>query len=174
MAPELLDHIAWHSLTGPQAGVSPAAPAAIGIPVADRRFTQGVALVTGHGSAQEPDWAALARSGLTLVIYMGVARAQDLGAALRQGGLTGSTPAAVICAAHTPQQRDALCTLDTLAATITRESLLSPAILVIGDVVQAASHWPAARRLSDTRTAPSMPAARRAAAPARRSGRSPR
>ena len=159
-------------INGITAGI--AAPAAIGIPVTDRRFTQGVALVTGHGSAQEPDWAALARSGLTLVIYMGVARVEALVSALRLGGLAGSTPAAVICAAHTPQQRDALCTLDTLAATIARDELVSPAILVIGDVVQAASHWHAQPQLSGTRTSPSMPAAPHAAAPARRSGRSPR
>jgi uroporphyrin-III C-methyltransferase len=159
-------------INGITAGI--AAPSAIGIPVTDRRFTQGVALVTGHGSAQEPDWAALARSGLTLVIYMGVARVEALVSALREGGLRGETPAAVICAAHTPQQRDALCTLDTLATTIARDELVSPAILVIGDVVQAASHWQAAPCLSGTHNAQSVPADRLAAAPARRSGRSPR
>ena len=137
-------------INGITAGI--AAPAAIGIPVTDRRFTQGVALVTGHGSAHEPDWAALAKSGLTLVIYMGVARVQELVAALRHGGLAGSTPAAVVCAAHTPQQRDALCTLDSLATTIAREGLVSPAILVVGDVVQAAPHWAAAQPLSGTGT----------------------
>ena len=159
-------------INGITAGI--AAPSAIGIPVTDRRFTQGVALVTGHGSAQEPDWAALARSGLTLVIYMGVARVEALVNALREGGLRGETPAAVICAAHTPQQRDALCTLDTLAATMAREELVSPAILVIGDVVQSASQWQAVPCLSGMHNAPSAPATRLAAVPARRSGRSPR
>jgi uroporphyrin-III C-methyltransferase len=126
-------------INGVTAGI--AAPASIGIPVTDRRFSQGVALVTGHGSAQEPDWAALARSGLTLVIYMGVARVQGLVEALRQGGLGAATPAAVISAAHRPEQRQALCTLATLAETIAREQLASPAILVIGDVVRAAPMW---------------------------------
>ena len=126
-------------INGLTAGI--AAPAAIGIPVTDRRFTQGVALVTGHGSEHEPDWAALARSGLTLVIYMGVARVQGLIDALKRGGLRGDTPAAVISAAHTPQQRHALCTLGTLADTVAAEQLGSPAILVVGDVVQAAPTW---------------------------------
>ena len=128
-------------VNGITAGI--AAPAAIGIPVTDRRFTQGVALVTGHGSEHEPDWAALARSGLTLVIYMGVARVQQLVAALTGGGLPADTPAAVISAAHTPEQRYSLCTLATLADTIDAEQLASPAILVVGDVVQAAPHWAA-------------------------------
>jgi uroporphyrin-III C-methyltransferase len=128
-------------INGLTAGI--AAPAAIGIPVTDRRFTHGVALVTGHGSEREPDWAAVARSGLTLVIYMGVARANGLVDALAAGGLPGDTPAAVISAAHTPRQRQALCTLATLAATIAAGQLTSPAILVVGDVVQAAPMWAA-------------------------------
>lgn len=128
-------------INGLTAGI--AAPAAIGLPVTDRRYTQGVALVTGHGGrdGHEPDWAALAKSGLTLVIYMGVARARTLVAALTQGGLPGHTPAAVISAAHTPQQRHALCTLASLADTLAHEQLPSPAILVVGDVVQAAPMW---------------------------------
>lgn len=128
-------------INGLTAGI--VAPAAVGIPVTDRRHTRGVALVTGHGSEHEPDWAALARSGLTLVIYMGVARVHPLVEALMRGGLDGDTPAAVICAAHTPQQRHALCRLATLADTIAAERLGSPAILVVGDVVQAAPMWAA-------------------------------
>ena len=126
-------------VNGLTAGI--AAPAAVGIPVTDRRFTQGVALVTGHGSANEPNWAALAQSGLTLVIYMGVARVQGLVDALTGGGLAPDTPAAIVSAAHTPQQRHALCTLATLAETIAAEQLPSPAILIVGDVVQAAPMW---------------------------------
>ena len=128
-------------INGLTAGI--AAPAAIGIPVTDRRFTQGVALVTGHGSEHEPDWAALAKSRLTLVIYMGVSRVERLVDALRRGGLSADTPAAAISAAHTPQQRYALCTLGTLAQTLAVEGIASPAILVVGDVVQAAPMWAA-------------------------------
>jgi len=147
-----------------------AAPAAIGLPVTDRRFTQGVALVTGHaGGEREPDWDALARSGLTLVIYMGVARVHKLVTALTHGGLGADTPAAVISAAHTPRQRHALCTLATLAGTIRSEKLANPAILVVGDVVQAAPLWAA---ISETRISPSEPAVHLAATPARRSDRS--
>ena len=128
-------------INGLTAGI--AAPAAIGIPVTDRRFTRGVALVTGHGSEHEPDWAALARSGLTLVIYMGLARVQTLVEALTAGGLHADTPAAVVSAAHTPQQRQALCTLATLVETLAAGQLASPAILVVGDVVRAAPMWAA-------------------------------
>lgn len=118
-----------------------AAPAAVGIPVTDRRHASGVAFVTGHaqdGSAGA-DWSALAQSGLTLVIYMGVGRAAQISQALVQGGLAASTPAAAIGAAHTPRQRSVACTLGTLADTLVAEAIASPAILVIGDVVRASS-----------------------------------
>ncbi len=139
-------------VSGITAGI--AAPASIGIPVTDRRHAPGVAFVTGHSrrevdtgeaaeaavteGSQAPDWAALARSGLTLVIYMGLARAEVLTAALIEGGLAPDTPAAAISAAHTPQQRHAICTLTTLAACLRDNAISSPAILVIGQVVKQA------------------------------------
>ncbi len=131
--------IAVEVVSGITAGI--AAPAAIGIPVTDRRYAPGVAFVTGHASdsGRPIDWAALARSGLTLAIYMGVTRCEHIVAALREGGLAADTPAAAISAAHTPRQRHAFATLGTLAATVAAEKLDSPAILVIGDVVRAAA-----------------------------------
>ncbi len=125
-----------------------AGPASIGIPVTDRRCTPGVALVTGHSAegsgdgGRAPDWAALARSGLTLVIYMGVARCADIVAQLRAAGMRGDMPAAVISAAHTERQREALTTLDELVETIRTQGLGSPAILVIGEVVDLAAVVP--------------------------------
>lgn len=117
-----------------------AGPASIGIPVTDRRCTPGVALVTGHNGegGQAPDWAALAQSRLTLVIYMGVARCPQIVDALRAGGMAADMPAAVISAAHTPAQRHAISTLAALPATLRREGLPSPAILVVGRVVEQA------------------------------------
>jgi uroporphyrin-III C-methyltransferase len=117
-----------------------AAPAAIGIAVTDRRHAPGVAFVTGHAQpgGAGGDWEALARSGLTLVVYMGVAQAGAISAALIAGGLAGATPAAAIGAAHTPRQRSVTATLATLAAAIDRASISSPAILVIGNVAAAA------------------------------------
>lgn len=131
--------IAVEVVPGITAGI--AAPAAAGIAVTDRRCARGVALVTGH--AQDggggPDWAALARSGLTLVIYMGVARAAAIVQALCDGGLAADTPAAAISAAHTPRQRSIACPLGDLAAALERERIASPAILVVGEVAAAAA-----------------------------------
>lgn len=122
-------------VSGLTAGI--AGPAAIGIPVTDRRCAPGVALVTGHAKpgGAGPDWAALARSGLTLVVYMGTGRVADVVAPLLDAGLPAATPAAVVSAAHTPRQREARCTLGTLVATLQGDAGLgSPAVLVIGAV----------------------------------------
>jgi uroporphyrin-III C-methyltransferase len=126
-------------VSGLTAGI--AAAAAIGVPVTDRRHAQGVALVTGHardgGSA--PDWQALVRSGLTLVVYMGIARVGEIQRALLDAGMAPDMPAAVVSQACTPQQRHALCRLDTLEATVRDSALASPAVLVLGRVVHRVS-----------------------------------
>lgn len=136
--------VAVDVISGLTAGI--AAPAAIGVPVTDRRFSRGVALVAGHtgSAADEPDWPALARCGLTLVIYMGVARMASIAAALAGAGMAADTPAAVICNAHTAAQRQLVCTLGTLTAAMAANDMASPAIVVVGDVVSAAPMWSAA------------------------------
>lgn len=121
-----------------------AAATAIGVPLTHRDHAHGVILVTGHAHRDDaaPDWHALAAAaaqGLTLVIYMGVSTAAALQDALL-GALPADTPAAVVQHASLPHQRHAACTLATLAATIEREGLGSPAILVIGDVVRGLRH----------------------------------
>jgi uroporphyrin-III C-methyltransferase len=144
-------------VSGLTAGI--AGPAAVGIPVTDRRCAPGVALITGHPQAggaatphgapasgdasaaaggpagpAGPDWAALARSGLTLVIYMGVARVQALAETLLAAGLPAHRPAAVISAAHTARQRACRSTLGRLAEDVAAAGMVSPAVLVVGDV----------------------------------------
>ncbi len=140
-------------ISGLTAGI--AGPAAVGIPVTDRRHAPGVALITGHAQGGEggagPDWQALARSGLTLVIYMGVARAGALVAQLLAAGLPAHKPAAVISAAHTPQQRHLRCTLGTLVQALQHEGLASPAVLVIGEVAALGA------QTLNTLSAPALP-----------------
>ena len=120
-----------------------AAPAAVGIPVTHRAHAHGVALVTGHaaeGSEEAPDWTALARSGLTLVIYMGMARADALREALLHAGLAPSVPVAVIAQATRATQRHVGSTLATFVEDARAARLASPAIIVVGDVAAFAAH----------------------------------
>ena len=121
-----------------------AAPASIGVPLTHRDWSSGAIFVTGHeradaaGSARTPDWALLAQTGLTLVIYMGVARCKHIQAALLAGGKPGATPVAVIQSATGAGQTQLITTLADLAGDLAISGLGSPSIIVIGDVVRCA------------------------------------
>ena len=119
-----------------------AAPASIGIPVTHRALAHGVALVTGHSADDdgvEPDWEALVRSRLTLVIYMGMSRADATRASLLAAGMDGATPVAVIANATRANQASILATLDTFVHVANAARLRSPAIIVVGDAAGLAS-----------------------------------
>jgi uroporphyrin-III C-methyltransferase len=112
----------------------------LGVPLTHREHAHGVVFVTGHAKPGDAgtDWQALAATArdakLTLVIYMGVSSALQIEQDLLTG-LPAHTPLAVIQHATLPQQRHALTTLGQLSATIEREGLGSPAVIVVGDVV---------------------------------------
>ncbi|WBY01455.1 uroporphyrinogen-III C-methyltransferase [Ramlibacter tataouinensis] len=118
-----------------------AAVTSLGVPLTHREHAQGVVFVTGHPrrGGEGPDWHSLAQaarqSRLTLVIYMGVRGV----AAIQQqllAALPAETPAAVVQRASLPGQRHAVTTLGELAATIEREQLASPSVIVVGDVLR--------------------------------------
>ncbi|WP_165672316.1 uroporphyrinogen-III C-methyltransferase [Metapseudomonas otitidis] len=108
---------------------------ACGIPLTLRGVSRGVTLVTAHTQDDsEPEWAALAASGTTLVVYMGVARLAALQAGLLGGGMAPGMPLAMIENASLPEQRERRSTLATLLQDASAFRLSSPAILVIGEV----------------------------------------
>jgi len=120
-----------------------AAPASIGIPLTHRDWTQGAVFITGHGKTPEanPDWNALAKLNLTLVIYMGVARCAEIQTALLAGGKADTTPVAVIQSATGAQQAQLITTLADLPRDLAASKIGSPAIIVIGDVVRCADQF---------------------------------
>ena len=88
-------------------GVSAAfgALAAARIPATQRGVSRALILATGHavGSDDDLDWAALARTGQPIVVYMGLAAlGSDRRGADARAGSTPATPAAVIAGATTP------------------------------------------------------------------------
>ncbi|WP_157015350.1 uroporphyrinogen-III C-methyltransferase [Mesorhizobium xinjiangense] len=113
------------------------AMASAGIPATMRGLNKAIILATGHGLGQEDDldWAALARTGQPIVIYMGLRNLDAITRALIEGGLVPSTPAAVIAAATTPQEQVLVATLDTLAAESRTAGMSSPALVVVGGIV---------------------------------------
>jgi len=106
-----------------------------GIPATTRDSNHAVILATGHcADGRAADWAALARTGAPLVLYMAVANLASIAEALRAGGLPGSTPALIVHAATTETEAVLDATLDTLPRLAAERAVLSPAIVVIGAV----------------------------------------
>jgi uroporphyrin-III C-methyltransferase len=132
---EELERLRFHGIEvevipGVTAGT--AVPAALGIPVTHRDLAHGVTFVTGHGA--EVDWAALARSKTTLVIYMGLRNLQGISSSLIAAGLNPATPACLIENGTLYTQRQLVTTLAQLSGT----GFKGPALIVIGDVVRLA------------------------------------
>ncbi len=114
-------------------------PAALGIPVTHREIARGVTFVTGHTKdGQEPNWEALARSGTTLVVYMGLRRLEQIAFQLGKAGLSEATPACAIENGTLKTQREIVSTLAGLPAAAAQARLASPAIIVVGEVVRFA------------------------------------
>ncbi|MFC7397025.1 uroporphyrinogen-III C-methyltransferase [Chelatococcus sp. GCM10030263] len=112
--------------------------ASVQIPATTRGTNQAVVLATGHaaeGSDEDPDWAALARLGQPIVLYMALANLPRITAALMAGGADGATPVAVVSSATLPNARVVETTLARAVADATEAGLEAPAIVAIGAIV---------------------------------------
>lgn len=112
-----------------------AAAAEHGMPLTHRDVATSVTFVTGH--TQEgpiPELDGFVSSKRTLVIYMGVSNAGKIVEQLRGSGVPDLTPVAVIERATLPGQRLIHTTLAALVADLSRHNIITPALLVIGDV----------------------------------------
>lgn len=117
---------------------SVAAPELAGIPVTHRGLAQGFTVISGHVPPGHPDstldYAALARSGTTLVVLMGVRTLPAITEALMDGGLSPDTPCALVGDASLTSQRVIRSTLARIATDAAAIGLGAPAVAVIGDV----------------------------------------
>ena len=126
-----------------------AAAAGLGMSLTHRDHCAGVTFVTAHrqdGTA--PNWAAMAATGTTLAIYMGVHRVETLSETLL-AHLAAATPAAAVQWAGTAQERRLVTTLGRLAQDVRAGDFASPAILLVGGAVGEARAVPQADASAD-------------------------
>ncbi|WP_396593486.1 siroheme synthase CysG [Brevundimonas sp. R86498] len=117
--------------------------ATAGIPLTHRDESLALTLVTAETrpGAPGPDWSTLASPNHTLAVYMGVAGAASVQSGLIEAGRAPDTPVAVIENGSRPDQRVLTGRLDGLARLVAREQVVSPALLIIGEVAaRATSH----------------------------------
>jgi len=144
--------VPWRVVPGVSAGL--AAPAAAGLTLTERGIAGAVTFLTGHdesGGLADHDWAALARSGGTLVGFMALSRLDEIAVCLLAAGLPASLPVAVIARATLPGQRVLRTTLGACTLAVRRAALPTPALVVIGAVAGRQSYAVAAPVLSDTK-----------------------
>jgi uroporphyrin-III C-methyltransferase len=111
-----------------------AVPAAAGIPVTHRGVSAQVTLVSGHSAAGDDlDYAQLAGTPGTLVVFMGLAHLDAIASGLIGAGKDPHTPAAVVSRGTYADGTSVSGALEEIAALA--EGLASPSLLVVGDVV---------------------------------------
>jgi uroporphyrin-III C-methyltransferase len=117
------------------------AAASLGVSLTDRRTSSRIVVVSAHraheNENEEPtDWRSLATNNSTLVIYMPGRNLAALREELVAAGLDAETPAAIVSAASTPEQREHCTTLGQLD---TAPPMPDPSILLIGRTLERAA-----------------------------------
>lgn len=117
-----------------------------GIPLTHREVASCVALITGQESEAKTgetlDLANLAKFPGTLVYYMGVTTAREWSTQLISHGKAATTPVAIVRRCTFSDQQVLKTTLGELSDFVAAHKLRPPAIIIVGDVVAAASNNP--------------------------------
>ncbi|MEW2550117.1 uroporphyrinogen-III C-methyltransferase [Streptomyces sp. NPDC047002] len=122
-------------------------PGLAGISLTHRGLGYAFTVVSGHLAPDSPlpgpDWAALARSGTTLVLMMAVETLPSITGALLAAGMDPQTPTATVQDGGSPRQTVLRSALGSLAQDAA--GVHPPAVTVIGPVAArlADAAWPA-------------------------------
>ena len=107
------------------------------LPLTHRDHSSAVSFVAGQCKGlSEQDWSGLAGQGRTLVIYMGVATAAAIADKLMADGVAPDMPVAVLERGTCPDARALKTLLADLGPMVDRERVCSPAVIVVGEVVE--------------------------------------
>ncbi len=144
---EEAEHLRMHGIearvvNGLTAGL--VAATALGVPLTHRDRAHGVVFLTGHAKPgeAETDWRTVGTMAhaakLTLVVYMGVSSVGRIATGLLHG-MPSSTPVAIVENASRTSERQVDATLASLVRTVNDHCLRSPAVIIIGDILRAAT-----------------------------------
>jgi uroporphyrin-III C-methyltransferase len=119
-----------------------AAPASIKIPVTARGVSESVWIITGTTKSGDlsKDITLACQSSATLVILMGLSKIETITSTLLQNN-KAHIPVAVIQNGTLPAERVVIGKVSTIVSEIKKEEMGSPAVIVIGEVVQYAQRF---------------------------------
>ncbi len=111
-----------------------------GIPLTHRKYSSSVVFVTGHEdpgkTKNQVQWKKLAKSVETIVIMMGLSRIGIISKQLVSGGLSKTTPVAVIRKGTNDDQKILIGNLSNITQKIKDHNITPPSIIIIGNVVK--------------------------------------
>ncbi|KAL5719486.1 uroporphyrinogen-III C-methyltransferase [Ranunculus cassubicifolius] len=120
--------------------------AELGIPLTHRGVANSVRFLTGHSRKGGTDPLFVAEHAAdpdsTLVVYMGLSTLPALALKLMKNGLPSNIPAVAVERGTTPHQRMVFAELKDLMDEVTKEGLISPTLIIIGNVVSLSPFWP--------------------------------
>ena len=106
-------------------------------PDTHRGVATGLRYVTGHRAADASlnlDWASLANSKTTLVVYIGASTIREIAEALMDHDLSATTPVPAVTAATTAHESYTLDTLGGIAHRMSGFTTKEPILFIIGQV----------------------------------------
>ena len=116
-----------------------AAAAALQASLTERAVARRLQFITAHARdgklPDDLDWRALADSGATSVVYMGLRTLAPLAARLIAEGLSPDTPAVLVERASWPDERRLASTIGALPALAAEAGATSPCLVLIGAAV---------------------------------------
>ena len=114
-----------------------AVPASQGISITKRRVSESFWAITGTTSNRElsADVALAAQSSATVVILMGMHKLPEIVELFQQQN-KGDLPVAIIQNGTTEEEKVGVGTVDSIVEIVKQQSLSSPAIIVLGEVVK--------------------------------------
>ena len=132
-----IDKIPFEIVPGITAALATAAYA--GIPLSHRDYSSAITFLTGHENPEKHtfsiDFKDYGQNKGTLCIYMGIGQLPRIAGELQAGGMSGSTPVAIVQWATLNRQRSLFSTIDTVAADLATSGITAPAMVIIGEVV---------------------------------------
>ena len=108
--------------------------ASIGLAVTQRGQNRSLTLLTASGEdgLVEHDWAALAKPGQALAIYMGVGAAPAIAEKLLAHGMDAATPVSVVENGTLTNEKSITTTLPRLGQDLVDANISGPAIIYVG------------------------------------------
>jgi uroporphyrinogen III methyltransferase / synthase len=140
-----IDNIPFEIVPGITAALATAAYA--GIPLSHRDYSSAITFLTGHENPDKHtlsvDFREYGKVGGTLCIYMGIGQLPRITSELKEGGMAGSTPVAIVEWATMNRQRSIFGTLDRIVEDLRASGLGAPAMVIIGEVVaqRSKTNW---------------------------------